>query len=126
MKTTLAILAATALALSAAGAQAAQHGHNPPGSTQQGDGQTDGMMDRDDMNRGGGMMGQGGMGHGMMVTMMMAMMDTDGDGALSLEEVQAVHARMFAMIDADGDGTLNAAEIQGFMRGGGMPAADAQ
>ena len=43
----------------------------------------------------GDMMGPGMMGPGMM-RMMLIVMDTDGDGALSLEEVQAVHARMFA------------------------------
>src|SRR4051794_31734837 len=56
----------------------------------------------------GGMMGcgMGGMmGHGMgmrgpgkmmppgIMRMMIVMMDADGDGALSLEEVQSVHAR---------------------------------
>lgn len=76
-------------------------------------------------NRGSSMMG-GGMGHGMMgggrgpgmMTMMMVMMDTDGDGTLSLEEVQAVHARMFKYADSDKDGKLTREELQGFLRGG--------
>ena len=57
------------------------------------------------------------MGPGMMV-MIMAMMDTDGDGALSLEEVQAVHTRMFNYVDADDDGRLTPEELQAFFHGG--------
>jgi hypothetical protein len=47
--------------------------------------------------------------------------DTNGDRALSLEEVQAVHARMFQYADADSDGKLTLEEVQGFFRGGGHP-----
>ncbi len=120
MKRTLAILATTAFMLASAGAQAAQHHQNPSSPTQQGGAQSGSMMGQ------GGMMDQSGMGHGMMLKMMMAMMDTNGDGALSLEEVQAVHARMFAMIDADDDGQVTVDEIQSFMQGGGMTAPQAQ
>lgn len=63
----------------------------------------------------GGMMSGGGPG-GMR--MMMILMDTDGDGALSLEEVQAVHERIFRAIDADGDGRATLEEIETFMHGG--------
>jgi Ca2+-binding EF-hand superfamily protein len=49
--------------------------------------------------------------------MMLIVMDTDGDGALSLEEVQAVHARMFAAMDADDDGSVTPEEMEGFMHG---------
>jgi Ca2+-binding EF-hand superfamily protein len=48
--------------------------------------------------------------------MMFIMMDTDGDGALSLEEVQALHARMFKAIDADKNGKVTLEEIQQFLR----------
>ena len=75
---------------------------------------------------GPGMMGYG-MGHGMggpgmmmrpgMMRMMMVMMDTDGDGALSLEEVQSVHARIFKAMDADKNGKVTLEEIQRFMSG---------
>jgi hypothetical protein len=71
---------------------------------------------------GGGMMGHG-MHHGMMMMrpnmlrVLVVMMDTDGDGALSLEEVQAVHARMFKAIDADKNGRVTLEEMQQFFRG---------
>lgn len=76
---------------------------------------------------GGGMMMGHGMGHGMhgpgmmmrpgMMRMMVVLIDTDGDGALSLEEVQAVHARMFKAMDADKNGRVTLEEMQQFMRG---------
>jgi Ca2+-binding EF-hand superfamily protein len=53
---------------------------------------------------------------GPMMRMMFIMMDTDGDGALSLEEVQALHARMFKAIDADKNGKVTLEEIQQFLR----------
>jgi hypothetical protein len=69
----------------------------------------------------GGMMGHGRMCHGMrmrgpMMRMMFVMMDTDGDGALSLEEVQSLHARIFKAIDADKNGKVTLEEIQQFLR----------
>ena len=73
-----------------------------------------------------GMMGPGGMhGPGMMIPFMMAMMDTNGDGALSLEEVQAVHARMFNFIDRNKDGKVTPDEVQMAFSGGafGGPSA---
>ena len=36
-----------------------------------------------------GMMGPGSMGRGMMMRMLFAMMDSDGDGTISLQELQA-------------------------------------
>jgi hypothetical protein len=62
------------------------------------------------------MMGPGMMGPGMM-RMMLIVMDTDGDGALSLEEMQTVHARVFAAMDADGDGRVTPEEMEAFMHG---------
>ena len=57
----------------------------------------------------------GGMAPGMM-TMMFVMMDTDGNGALSLEEVQAVHARMFDRVDENDNGEVTMEEMRGFMQ----------
>jgi hypothetical protein len=51
-----------------------------------------------------------------MLTLVMIMMDTDNDGALSLAEVQAVHARVFNYADGDDDGKLTLEEIQRFFR----------
>jgi hypothetical protein len=65
----------------------------------------------------GEMMGPGMMGPGMM-RMMLIVMDTDGDGALSLEEVQTVHARMFAAMDGNDDGRVTPEEMEAFMHGG--------
>lgn len=93
-----------------------------------------GMMDRNDMMRGYGRgmmdddMMRGGHGHGgmrgmmepHMMVMMMAMMDQNGNGTLSLDEINAVHARMFAYVDENGDGELSPQEIRDFMRGGVM------
>jgi hypothetical protein len=64
--------------------------------------------------------GPGGMGprmmpHGMM-TVMFVLMDADGNGTLSLEEVLAVEERFFNRADADGDGELTEAELMGFIR----------
>lgn len=38
-------------------------------------------------------------------------MDTDGDGRITLEEIQAKRAERVGAIDADGDGKLSAAEL---------------
>lgn len=62
------------------------------------------------------MMGPG-MGRPGMVRMMMILMDSDGDGAVSLQEFQAGHERMFKAMDADKDGRLTLEEVQNFGRG---------
>jgi hypothetical protein len=66
--------------------------------------QTDGMR--------GGMMGGG-----HMMKVMFAIADTNGDGALSFEEVTAVHKRIFDVIDANKDGKVTPEELQRFMQG---------
>ncbi|MBD1548783.1 EF-hand domain-containing protein [Roseibium aggregatum] len=56
--------------------------------------------------------GYGGMGPGMMgPRMMILMMDTNGDGKLSLDEFQAIQGRMFKYLDKNGDGQLTPDEI---------------
>ncbi len=57
----------------------------------------------------------GMMGAGMMdPDVMLVMMDTNGDGVLSLDEFQAIHARMFKYLDANHDGQLTADELKAF------------
>jgi Ca2+-binding EF-hand superfamily protein len=53
----------------------------------------------------------------MMMRMLFAMMDSDGDGTVSLQEFQAAHERIFKAMDANKDGVLTLQEIQEFMRG---------
>ena len=65
-----------------------------------------------------GMKGRGMMGPGMFMRMMFVLMDTDGDGTLSLEEFQAAHAKIFKAMDVNKDGKLTPAEIEMFMSGG--------
>jgi Ca2+-binding EF-hand superfamily protein len=63
-----------------------------------------------------------GMGDGpppMMMRVMFALVDADGSGGLSLEEVQTAHARLFAAADADDDGELTPREMRRFMHAGG-------
>lgn len=64
----------------------------------------------------GMMMGHSRMGP-RMLTIMMAIVDANGDRALSLEEVQTVHARIFKYADADNDGKLTEAELRRFLHG---------
>jgi hypothetical protein len=91
------------------------------------------MMGDDDEERPGGRMGwrgDGGPGmmwgggmrmhSGMMPMMMMAMIDTDGNGSISYEEVEAVHRRMFNLVDEDKNGQLSAEEIQAVMGRGSV------
>jgi hypothetical protein len=74
----------------------------------------DGMKGCDMMGRGRGMMGGP-----FVMRVIFALMDSDGDGTLSLEEFQAAHARIFKAMDVDKDGTLTLEEMQGFLRGAG-------
>ena len=69
------------------------------------------------------MMGRGMMGGGMMgpppfmMRMMFALMDADGDGTISLQEFQAAHERIFKAMDTNKDGKLTPEEMQAFIHG---------
>ena len=43
---------------------------------------------------------------------MVELLDTDGNGTVSLEEIFAEHARLFAAADIDGDGVLSVDEFR--------------
>lgn len=108
---------ATAVALtvstSMAFANPAHHTGDP--APAQGAMMSEGMMS-------GNMMGKGMMGGGMMMhpDMMIVMLDTDGDGSLSLAEFQSMHERMFTYMDKNKDGKLEASELANH-HGDGMP-----
>jgi Ca2+-binding EF-hand superfamily protein len=62
----------------------------------------------------GGMPMMGMHGHAMKI--MFAIADADGDGALSFEEVAAIHKRIFDGVDVDKDGKVTPEEVQAFVR----------
>jgi hypothetical protein len=66
---------------------------------------------------GRGMMGGGVMGPPVMMRMMFALMDADGDGTISLQEFQAAHERIFKAMDSNKDGKLTLEEMQAFIHG---------
>lgn len=53
---------------------------------------------------------------GHMMKIMFAIADADGDGALSFEELTAIHKRIVAKVDANKDGKVTPEEMQAFMR----------
>lgn len=54
---------------------------------------------------------------GAGMRLMFALLDTDGDGALSENEVQDTVGRIFNTIDQNGDGKIDLDEIQAFLHG---------
>lgn len=134
-----AALLAAAIAIGSTGLAHAQTNgadpHHPANSSQAASPSgTDGIADEGAMPgraaaMPGGMMGQGmtmqpGMMGGMpmmgmrgpMMKIMFAIADTDGDGALSFEEVTAIHKRIFGSVDANKDGKVTTEEMQAFWR----------
>jgi uncharacterized membrane protein len=85
-----------------------------------GGGAEGGMMGRGMMGgamMGHGMMGGGAMGPPIMLRIMFALMDSDGDGTISLHEFQVAHERIFKAMDSNKDGQLTLEEMQAFMQG---------
>lgn len=86
----------------------------------------DDMMDPGRMGMGRSLMGHridgwGGRGMGMMpmsrtarMKVIFAIIDTNGDGALSFDEIAAVHKRVFDVVDANKDGKVTMEELQAF------------
>jgi hypothetical protein len=60
-----------------------------------------------------------GMMHGAKMRIMFAIIDADGDGALSQSEVQDFIGRIFNAVDENGDGSVDMEEIQSFFHGAG-------
>jgi Ca2+-binding EF-hand superfamily protein len=55
----------------------------------------------------------------VVMRIIFALMDSDGDGTISLQEFQAAHERIFKAMDANKDGVLTPEEMQAFMHGSG-------
>ncbi len=95
--------------------------HHPADASQAAEPSAEGMTGSGMMQ--GGMMERGMMGgtpmmgmRGHMMKIMFAIADTDGDDALSFEEVTTVHKRIFDAVDANKDGKVTPDEMQAFMR----------
>jgi hypothetical protein len=112
--TTCAFILACGVAGASAEESTGDRSHEGHGMMGQG-----GMMGCGVMGRGGMMGGGGMMGQGAAMRFIFALMDSDGDGTVSLQEFQAAHEKIFKAMDTDKDGTLTLEEVQAFMRGMG-------
>ncbi len=83
-------------------------------------GQRQGRMGPGMMNQRGPRMGM--MGGGGMMRALFAIMDADGDGALSRQEFEDAHGRIFSHMDAGGDGQVTLDELRAFTGNSAMPA----
>jgi len=91
------------------GAQPGQPGMMPPGMMGE-------RMSQGQMQPGmSGVMPKMSM-RGHMIKVIFAIADSDGDGALSFEEITTIHKRIFDKVDANKDGKVTAEEVQAFMR----------
>jgi Ca2+-binding EF-hand superfamily protein len=121
-KHTIVLMTAAFVLVSGVAANAQQ---NPSGPSDQSQSQQRRLdQDRGGMMRGGMMggmeqmgVGPGGMMSPMMMRMIFVLMDTNGDGTISLQEFQAAHERIFKAMDDNKDGKLTLEEMQAFMRG---------
>jgi hypothetical protein len=56
--------------------------------------------------------------HEMMMRVVMILIDADGDGAVSSEELQGLVARIFNAVDLNKDGKLTPDEMQALLQSG--------
>jgi hypothetical protein len=124
MLTTYAFILACGATQAGAQESPGVHGHDGQAMMGQGGMMGCGIIGRGGMTGGGGMMGQGGMtggggmmGQGATMRFIFDLMDSDGDGTVSLQEFQAAHEKIFKAMDVDKDGTLTLEEMLAFMRG---------
>jgi hypothetical protein len=87
-----------------------------PGMMGQGGTMSRGMMGQDSTMGRGEMRHQGMMGP-VVMRIVFALMDSDGDGTISLQEFQLAHERIFKAMDTNRDGVLTMQEMQAFMAG---------
>ena len=98
-------------------------GKGPDKAPDRGPGKGPGKKDdRGGMHRGDGM--HAGMMRAVAPRLMFAIVDADGDGALSIQEVNDFHARIFNAIDENNDGNVELSEIQAFFGPAGRNADD--
>jgi Ca2+-binding EF-hand superfamily protein len=55
--------------------------------------------------------------------MIFALVDTDGDGTISIQEFLAAHERIFKAMDSNKDGRLTLEQMQAFLQGMAAPPA---
>lgn len=53
---------------------------------------------------------------GHMMKIMFAVVDTDGDGAISFDEMIKIHKRIFTAVDANHDGKITPDELRTFLQ----------
>ncbi|WP_324751997.1 calcium-binding protein [Roseovarius sp. Pro17] len=119
----LALSMAAATALGGAAYAQSDHGHGGKakpaggGMMMQGGGSgmmgdMSGMMKKMHQMHGNKMGGMGNMGSGMMGGAMMQMLDADGDGNVTPEEMREQMQAKLTEYDSDGDGTLSISEFE--------------
>ncbi|MEI9425328.1 EF-hand domain-containing protein [Mesorhizobium sp. Cs1299R1N1] len=81
--------------------------------------QDDEMSDRETRRMRHGRRAAADMMQGAKIRIMFAVIDTNGDGALSQTEVQDFIGRIFNAVDEDGDESVDMQELQSFSHGGG-------
>jgi hypothetical protein len=69
------------------------------------------------MGQGARMMGRDTIGGpGVRMKIMFALVDANGDGALSFEEVTIIHKRIFDRVDVNKDGNVTPEEARSFLQ----------